>query len=96
MRVLVTGARGKVGRAAVAALMGAGHDVRATDLFPPVFERPEFGEPEYVQADLTDAIVLAVESDLPGHEVFYIASPDNAGGARSRGSCASTTATGSR
>jgi UDP-glucose 4-epimerase len=30
--------------------------------------------------DLTDAIVLAVESDLPGHEVFYIASPDNAGG----------------
>jgi nucleoside-diphosphate-sugar epimerase len=55
MRVLVTGARGKVGRVAVAALMGAGHDVRATDLFPPVFERPEPGEPEYVQADLTDA-----------------------------------------
>ncbi|MDP8950598.1 MAG: NAD(P)-dependent oxidoreductase [Actinomycetota bacterium] len=55
MRVLVTGARGKVGRAAVAALMGAGHDVRATDLFPPVFERPGQGEPEYVQANLTDA-----------------------------------------
>jgi UDP-glucose 4-epimerase len=55
MRVLVTGARGKVGRAAVAALMGAGHDVRATDLFPPVFERPDHGEPEYVQANLTDA-----------------------------------------
>jgi UDP-glucose 4-epimerase len=55
MRVLVTGARGKVGRAAVAALMQAGHDVRATDLFPPVFERPEPGEPEYVQAELTDA-----------------------------------------
>lgn len=30
--------------------------------------------------DLADAIVLAVQSDLPGHEVFYIASPDNAGG----------------
>ena len=27
-----------------------------------------------------DAIVLATESDLPGHEVFYIASPDNVGG----------------
>jgi UDP-glucose 4-epimerase len=24
--------------------------------------------------------VLAAESDLPGHEVFYIASPDNVGG----------------
>jgi UDP-glucose 4-epimerase len=55
MRVLVTGARGKVGRAAVAGRMSAGHDVRATDLFPPVFERPEPGEPEYVQADLTGA-----------------------------------------
>jgi nucleoside-diphosphate-sugar epimerase len=30
--------------------------------------------------DLADAIVLAVESGLPGHEVFYIAAPDNAGG----------------
>jgi UDP-glucose 4-epimerase len=55
MRVLVTGARGKVGRATLAALTSAGHDVRATDLSPPVFERPDPGEPEYVQADLTDA-----------------------------------------
>jgi UDP-glucose 4-epimerase len=30
--------------------------------------------------DLADAIVLAVQSNLPGHEVFYIASPDNVGG----------------
>jgi nucleoside-diphosphate-sugar epimerase len=30
--------------------------------------------------DLADAIVLATESGLPGHEVFYIASPDNVGG----------------
>ena len=29
---------------------------------------------------LADAIVLAVESDLSGHEVFYVASPDNVGG----------------
>jgi UDP-glucose 4-epimerase len=30
--------------------------------------------------DLADAIRLAVESDLPGHEVLYIASPDNSTG----------------
>jgi nucleoside-diphosphate-sugar epimerase len=30
--------------------------------------------------DLADALLLAAESELPGHEVFYIASPDNAGG----------------
>ena len=30
--------------------------------------------------DLADAIALAVASGLPGHEVFYIASPDNVGG----------------
>jgi UDP-glucose 4-epimerase len=27
--------------------------------------------------DLADALRLAAESELPGHEVFYIASPDN-------------------
>jgi nucleoside-diphosphate-sugar epimerase len=29
--------------------------------------------------DLADALVLAANSSLPGHEVFYIASPDNVG-----------------
>jgi nucleoside-diphosphate-sugar epimerase len=35
----------------------------------------------YIDADdLADAIRLAVESDLPGHEVFYIAAADTIGG----------------
>ncbi|TCJ15576.1 NAD(P)-dependent oxidoreductase [Rubrobacter taiwanensis] len=55
MRVLVTGARGKVGSAAAAALADAGHEVTTTDLGPPVFERPLPGELPYVQADLADA-----------------------------------------
>ena len=56
MKVLVTGAHGKVGRALVRALMRAGHDVRASDLTRPNFDRVAPGEPEdYVQADLTDA-----------------------------------------
>jgi nucleoside-diphosphate-sugar epimerase len=55
MRILVTGGRGKVGRATVDALLAAGHDVTATDLGAPVFERPDPGEAAYVQTDLTDA-----------------------------------------
>ncbi len=30
--------------------------------------------------DLCEATILALESDLPGHEVFYVASPDTIGG----------------
>jgi UDP-glucose 4-epimerase len=55
MRVLVTGARGKVGAATVATLHDAGHEVTATDLGAPAFERAEPGAPRYVQADLTEA-----------------------------------------
>jgi UDP-glucose 4-epimerase len=55
MRILVTGARGKVGRATVDALLAAGHDVTATDLGAPVFERPDPGSAAYLQAELTDA-----------------------------------------
>ena len=35
--------------------MRAGHEVRATDLAPPVFDRPEDDDPEYIQAGTTDA-----------------------------------------
>ena len=55
MRILVTGARGKVGSATVDALHQAGHEVTACDLGRPVFEAPPPGSPSYVQADLTDA-----------------------------------------
>jgi nucleoside-diphosphate-sugar epimerase len=53
MRVLVTGARGKVGAATAAALVTAGHEVTCTDVMRGVFERPATGEPGYLQADLT-------------------------------------------
>jgi nucleoside-diphosphate-sugar epimerase len=49
VRVCVTGATGKAGRAAVAELRGHGHEVRATDL---VVAPSELGE--VLRADLTD------------------------------------------
>ncbi len=55
MRVLVTGALGKVGSAAVGCLQARGHEVLTTDRAVPVFEAAEPGAPRYVQADLTDA-----------------------------------------
>lgn len=55
MRVLVTGARGRVGRAAIAALVAAGHDVLGTDIGPPVYELALEGGAPYVRADLRDA-----------------------------------------
>src|SRR5215218_2214292 len=54
MRILVTGARGKVGAAAVAALVDAGHDVTASDLGRPRFEADRDAV-AYRQADLTEA-----------------------------------------
>jgi UDP-glucose 4-epimerase len=56
VKVLVTGAHGKVGRALVPALMRAGHDVRASDLTRPVWDRPEDPRQadDYWQVDLTD------------------------------------------
>jgi UDP-glucose 4-epimerase len=55
MRILETGARGKVGAATVSALHDAGHAVTACDLGPPVFERAPEGAPCYLHADLADA-----------------------------------------
>jgi nucleoside-diphosphate-sugar epimerase len=67
MRVLVTGARGKVGTATTAALVAAGHEVTCTDVMRGVFERPLDGEPAYFQADLTQpgdafAVVRGMEA----------------------------------
>jgi UDP-glucose 4-epimerase len=55
MKVLITGAHGKVGRAATKAMVDAGHTVITTDLSRPGFERKPAGTPRYVMADLTDA-----------------------------------------
>ena len=55
MKVVLTGAHGKVGRAAARALVDAGHEVVATDLTRPTFEREPEDTPHYQMADLTDA-----------------------------------------
>jgi nucleoside-diphosphate-sugar epimerase len=54
MRILVTGAHGKVGAATIADLLDAGHDVTGTDLVAPLYEGGDSGA-HYVQADLSDA-----------------------------------------
>jgi UDP-glucose 4-epimerase len=55
MKVLITGARGKVGRAVTQTMSEAGHEVFTTDLSQPSYERKEEGAPKYRMADLTDA-----------------------------------------
>lgn len=76
MRVLLTGAHGKVGRAASTALLAAGHRVTGVDLAPPVFERDLPGQARYVRADLTDA--GAAYAVVRGHDavVHSAAIPD--------------------
>ncbi|WP_165063732.1 NAD-dependent epimerase/dehydratase family protein [Marisediminicola senii] len=55
MKILITGAHGKVGKGVTKAAIDAGHEVWTTDLSRPGFERKEEGTPRYTQADLTDA-----------------------------------------
>lgn len=64
MRILVTGARGKVGAATLDRLLRAGHELTAVDRLPPVYERA--GAVRYVQADLTDAGHAAAV--IPDHD----------------------------
>jgi nucleoside-diphosphate-sugar epimerase len=55
MKILVTGALGKVGAATVAALHDAGHDVTGCDRRPPVYEAGMPARAHYFQAELADA-----------------------------------------
>src|ERR1035437_9619020 len=54
MKVVITGATGKVGRAATQALLEAGDEELATDLTRPRFEREPEEAARYQMADLTD------------------------------------------
>ena len=61
------------------------HDARsyAADLGPLIRAgqpRGVAGWPYIDVRDLAEAVRLALESDLPGHEAFYIAAPDTIGG----------------
>jgi len=70
MKVVVTGAHGKVGRAASKALQAAGHVVREVDVTRPIMERKDEGTPEYRQADLSnsgDAFSVVYGADAVVH-----------------------------
>lgn len=87
MRILLTGALGKVGRATSTALLAAGHQVTGVDAARPTFDRPLPGAADYQQADLTcagdvyalvrghDAVIHAAAipepTHNPPHTVFH-------------------------
>ena len=68
MKVLITGAHGKVGRAATQAMIDAGHEVMTTDLTRANFDRKPEGAPKYTTADLTDA---GEPEEMPNPNDFF-------------------------
>jgi UDP-glucose 4-epimerase len=77
VRVLVTGARGKVGSRVISAALAAGHQVTATDIGVPVYGL-DLGRPPYVRADLTDygQAIAAVHRVRPDVVVHTAGIPD--------------------
>ncbi|WP_067650684.1 NAD-dependent epimerase/dehydratase family protein [Nocardia harenae] len=73
MQILVTGARGKVGRHAVAAAVAAGHRVTASDIGAPSYGPPiDPAAPPYIRADLRDygetaGLIQTVQPDVVVH-----------------------------
>jgi UDP-glucose 4-epimerase len=87
MRILVTGARGKVGSRVVAAAQAAGHKVTAADVVPATYGPPaDPGEAPYLKADLRDygeavglvqkaqpdVVVHAAGIPSPAHDPSYV------------------------
>jgi len=89
VKVVITGARGKVGRVATQALLDAGHDVLATDMTRPSFESEHQGSARYQMADLTrageafavvrgaDAVVHAAAIPDPLHNPPHVVFENN-------------------
>lgn len=72
MRVLVTGARGKVGSSVAATLHARGHEVHTTDIGGPDYRTNSDWRPPYVRADLCNygeavAVVMKVKPDVVVH-----------------------------
>ena len=80
MRILVTGARGKVGSRVVTAAQAAGHRVTARDIGPAAYGMPAAGQAPYVRADLTDygQAIATVQKARPDVVVHTAGIPDPA------------------
>jgi UDP-glucose 4-epimerase len=78
VRILVTGARGKVGSRVVTAAQTAGHKVTATDIGAAAYGVPAPGQAPYVRADLTDygQTIATVQRARPDVVVHTAGIPD--------------------